>query len=124
MGTITTSKDTSINLTTNIAKGKLSYDNLLSWVNDYYAGRITKYILWDLTEADLSKIKIEEFRKLAEVIKRNSGMRKGGKTALVFKRDLEYGLGRMFEVFSEMQDIKFEFMSFRDVEKAKKWLGI
>ncbi|MFC1884548.1 hypothetical protein ACFL2O_07245 [Thermodesulfobacteriota bacterium] len=124
MGTIKTTKDMSLNLTINLAEGIILYDDMSTWITEYYSGTVTNLILWDFREADLSKIKTEEFAELARLIKRKADLRQGGKTALVFKRDLEFGLGRMFEVFSELEDLSFEFMSFRSIEEAREWLGV
>ena len=44
----------------------------------------------------------------------------GRKIALVVKKDVHYGLGRMLNVFCETQG--FELLPFRNIEKARKWL--
>jgi len=120
---IETKKDISLDLTTNTAKGPISYGDLLNWIINYYSGPVTKFILWDFTQADLSKITTNQFQNMAEVVKSRSDIRKGGKSALVFSRDLEYGLGRMFEMFSQIEGTQFEFRSFRSLSEAKQWLG-
>jgi hypothetical protein len=124
MGTIKTSTDMSLNLTINIAEGIILIDDLSAWVTEYYGGTVTEFVLWDFTEADLSKITTGEFIKLVELVKNKSNLREGGKTPLVFKKDSGFGLGRMFEVYSELEGMKFEFMSFRSMKKARKWLGV
>jgi len=127
MGTIETTKDESLSLTTNIARGQITYDNFMNWINDYYSGAITKYVLWDFTEADVSGITSKEYEKIAAFVKIKSdqkGGKKGGKSALVHSQDVGFGLGRMFEVFSRMEGIEFEFKSFRSINEAKKWLGL
>jgi hypothetical protein len=124
MGSIETTKEVSSELTVNIVKGQIMYGDLVKWIANYYSGTVTKFILWNFTEADLSDITVEEFKNIAEVVKRKSDLRIDGKSALVFSKDLEFGLGRMFEVFSESEDIEFEFKSFRSITEAKKWLGV
>ncbi|MCJ7773864.1 MAG: hypothetical protein MUP22_12120 [Desulfobacterales bacterium] len=124
MGSIKTTKDIHLELTTNLVKDQITYDDLLNWTTSYYSGTVTKFLLWDFTEADLSNITTEEFKNIAEVVKIKSDLRDRGKSALVFSRDLEFGLGRMFEVFSKLEGTQFEFQSFRNIEEAKKWLGV
>ncbi len=124
MGSIETSKEISSGLTVNIATGKIAAEDILNWVLEYYSGNSTKFILWDFTEADLSNITSEEFRGIASEVKKRSEIRMDGKTALVFGRDLEFGLGRMFQAFSEIEGVLFEYMSFRDIVEARKWLDV
>ena len=124
MGSIETSKEIPSELTVNKAKGKLTAEELLIWVSDYYSEITTKLILWDFNEADLSSITSEEFMEIAREVKNRSDLRVEGKTAFVFNSDLGFGLGRMFQAFSEIEGTQFEFMSFCDVVEAKKWLGL
>jgi len=127
MGTIETTKDKSLSLTMNIARGQISYDDFTNWINDYYSGAITRYVLWDFTEADVSGISSKEYEKIAALVKKKSDQKegkKGGKSALVHSQDVGFGLGRMFEALSRMEGIEFEFKSFRCMAEAKKWLGL
>lgn len=124
MGSIKTIKDKALDLTTNTVKGEITYNDLEKWIIDYYSGTVTKFILWDFTEAGLHKITTEEFRKMAELVKQKSKRKERGKSALVYSKDLEFGLGRMFEALSESEGIEFPFKSFKNLEEAKKWLGI
>ena len=124
MGSIETVKDFDKKLTTNIAKGEFSCDELLDWVRDYYSGAVTELILWDFSKADISKITNEEFQKIANEVKKVSNTRAGGKTALVFSQDIGFGLGRMYETFSDISNMPFGYRSFRSISEAKHWLGI
>ena len=49
--------------------------------------------------------------------------REGGKTAIVSPRDLEFGIGRMFDTFGEIKNVKFEIRVFRNLPAAREWLG-
>ena len=124
MGTIETEKSFDKKLTTNIASGKFSYEELIDWVNNYYSGTVTEFIIWDFTDADLSKITTEEIKKIVQVVKKYSHKRAGGKTAFVSIKDLTFGLGRMFEILSEIEGIQFEYKNFKSVIAAKEWFGV
>lgn len=124
MGSIVTNIDVSLQLTINTVKGHLLIAELLNWVSDYYSGTVTRFILWDLTEANLSKISTEEFRNIVQEVKKKSETRTSGKTAFVVKRDFEFGIGRMIETFGEIEKVNFENRSFRSMADAKKWLGV
>ena len=124
MGTISAKYETEKDLTIVTAEGAISADDLLDWGNSYYEGRITPLILWDVTKADLSGIQSDKLRKIAEIMSRISEARRGGKTAFVYDNPLEFGIGRMFQAYSEMEDMPFQVQSFRNFHEARKWLGV
>ena len=124
MGTISATFDSDTDLTLVKATGKMTAADFHSYMVQYYAGKITPLILWDLTKADLSGLTTDEIRKIAQSTREISDIRKGGKTALVFDKTLEYGMGRMFEAYSDIADMPFEFRAFRSIDDAKKWLGV
>ncbi len=124
MGTISAKYDRAKDLTIVTAKGVITADDLLDWGNNYYEGQITSLILWDVTNADLSSLQADQLREIAENMSRISEVRKGGKTAFVYDKPLEYGIGRMFQAYSEIEDMPFEVQSFQSFDEAKAWLGV
>ncbi len=124
MGTISAKYETEKDLTIVTVEGVISADDLLDWGNSYYEGQITSLILWDVTKADLSGLQSDKLRKIAEIMSRISEARRGGKTAFVYDNPLEFGIGRMFQAYSEMEDMPFQVQSFRSFHEARKWLGV
>ncbi len=124
MGTISAKYETEKDLTIVTVEGVISADDLLEWGNSYYEGQITSLILWDVTKADLSGLQSDKLRKIAEIMSRISEARRGGKTAFVYDNPLEFGIGRMFQAYSEMEDMPFQVQSFRSFHEARKWLGV
>ena len=124
MGSLEISMDQLSDLTVGIVKGEIRSDDILTWVEDYYSGTVTKFILVDFTEAELSKLRSEELQKIAKEIKGIAALRESGKTALVVGSDLGFGFGRMFKAYAEIEDIGVEYMVFRNMPEARKWLGV
>lgn len=124
MGQIQATKDVGAQLTSIKASGKFEAREMLDWLMRYYEGEVTKFILWDFAQADLSALKTEELRGFAAEARVHAQSRKGGKTALVFSRDSDFGLGRLFEALAEMEEVPFTVRSFRSMKKAKEWLGL
>ncbi len=122
MAKIETSIDYNEDLTVNIISGELTLKEIIDQFETYYDGETTKQILCDLTNADWSNISTSELRMAITELKKYS--RKGGKTAMLFSTDGDFGIGRMLEVFADIEKYDFEFRSFRDKESAYKWLGI
>jgi hypothetical protein len=124
VGSIDAITDKAQNLTIVTGTGPLTADELIDWVQQYYAGEVTRFILWDLTKATLSAISFEEVEAHAKSFNRLTGPRQGGRSAFVFDSDLEYGLGRMYQALSEIENVPIEFQTFRDIDEARQWLGL
>ena len=124
MGTIETTFEMENGLTLVRGRGKLSIDDFHAWLEEYYPDRVTALILWDETEADLSALDAVALRDLVRRAKRMSGDRRGGKGAVVYANPLEYGIGRMFQTFTEMEGLPYEVQSFQSFDEARKWLAL
>lgn len=124
MGEIETTSHRSKNLTIFTARGTLTANDFRESTVNYYAGEVTPLILWDLTHAEVSAITTDEIRDLALLAKQVSTRREGGKTAFVFGRPFDFGLGRMFESYTEIENMPFTFRPFLTTVEARAWLGI
>ena len=125
MGTIETTYDLPNDLTVAKATGKMTSDDFKEWAEEYYVGdKITSLHLWDVTEADLSEITIEEIKEDAKRTKLLAGVRNGGKTAIVTHKDLEFGISRMSQAHHEIEVESIEYQTFRSIDEAKEWLGV
>lgn len=122
MAEIETSIDYQLDLTVHTVSGDLTSQEILDKLEIYYQGRPTTLILWDLTNATWSGIATDELQELIRKAKKYS--RKGGKTAWVFSKGIDFGIGRMLEAFAEMEAYDYEFGSFRNRKDAKEWLDI
>ncbi len=123
MGQIVTQIDPPIDLTTFKVVGKMKPDDFKDCLRRYYAGKVTRLILWDLTEADLSAFRNSHIKEVARHIARISEARRGGRTAFVYDRSFEYGIGRMFQAYSQMEDMPFDVQAFKRIVEARAWLG-
>ena len=122
MGTIKMSYDLPKDLTLVKAEGGMTPDDFAGWAANYIAKGATGLILWDLLGADMTNLSSDEIRK---IVARSKGfVPKGAKTAFVFKRPCDFGVGRMLEAYSEVDERPSKFRAFRSLTDAKKWLGI
>ena len=124
MGLIETTYDPLDDLTTFKLAGKVSAVDIVDCLATYYSGAVTLLNLWDVTETDLTAITACEIEDLAEYASRLAEARKGGKTAIVFGRAFEFGLGRMFETYLELTGLPIEVHVCRSIDDARKWLGV
>lgn len=76
--------------------------------------------IWDFREASLTAITTKDLQTLAIYVSQYIG-KLAKRTAFVVKNDLEYGIGRMWEVYAE--DAPQKRQLFRDIEDAFDWLS-
>jgi len=109
-------------LTVFTVEGELSADQIIRYSSEYYMNNPTKYVLWDARKGSVHKINSDGFRMIAQQMQKYTIKRKGGKTAFVRDYDLDFGMGRMYEVFSEIEKLPVRYRVFRNIEEAKMWL--
>ena len=104
--------------------GELTFEDIKS---SYEASLIrpdfqmNMHVIWDLRDADASKIYKEDVIKIARYFETYIKNGDEYKAALVVSSDLEYGLSRMYQV--AVADLPAEIGIFRGLEEAKKWVG-
>ena len=124
MATIETIVDSQNDLSVFTVNGKLTADEIIERVEEYYITHPTKLVLWIMGDVDLSAITREGIERIIQTAKKNTGKRKEGKTAIVGSKDIEYGLARMYEAYTGFENLPYEYKIFKDVDEAKEWLGI
>ena len=102
--------------------GKVTANELVAAISDFYENYVTSNILWDLTKGDLSEIRSSDVELIANLSVKYAEKRSSGKTAIVGSDDLAFGLSRMYEITKELVKLPFETQAFRDIDKAFKWL--
>ena len=122
MSEIKTFVDNQKDLTVHKVSGDLKTKEILERLAYCFQHEPTSMILWDFSNASWCGIKRDELRDTAAGV--NKYTRKGGRMALVFSRDVDFGIGRMFGAYAEMGGHDAKFGSFRSREDADRWLGV
>jgi hypothetical protein len=120
---IETTIDRAADLTVHTVSGDVTAPEIVDALHRYFAGVPTKYILWDLCEADLTGLTASDVRMIAQTARRYTHLRPGGRTALLACSDFVYGLGRMLEQTLSASESPVEAMTFHDRDAALAWLG-
>jgi len=123
MNNISKLVDHQANLTVYIVSGEVSLEDIKTEIQRFYEGNITKDVLWDLSECDVSKVTFKDIQNLAYIPRKHYKTRTGGKTAIVAHRDITYGLSRVYASLTELQALPFETKSFRSIKEAREWLA-
>jgi len=104
--------------------GSPSARQLIKAMNEIYQGKIPMLIIWDFTRGSAIKLSSADLTGLATHAKTYGDKRTGGRSAIIAPRDLEYGMGRMLEVYVEINKLPNQYKVFRDMESAAEWIGI
>jgi hypothetical protein len=103
------------------AIGTLSYDELVETIEACYP-LVTRHILWDLRDCDLTGISSNQFMMLPAIATSSMVNRKDGKSAYVGTDTVGYGLLSSYVVTAKVQGITYSYNVFRTLEAAMEWL--
>jgi hypothetical protein len=120
--TITFHSDEAKDLTVFKVSGELNFEAVMPFVKAFYDGTPTRHVVWDMTDVSEADFSSEQVEQIAGLPSRFQGKRAEGKTALVVKKDILFGLSRMFEIHSNVRQAPFPIGVFRNLEDAYKWI--
>ena len=115
--------EASSNLTIFTVIGRVTHNEIKEAINEFYAGVVTKNVLWDLSIGNFELLSNDDIQDLANIPRSQYLARKGGKTAIVADKDLAYGLARVYESRSIANPVPFETRIFRSTEAANHWIN-
>ena len=116
--------DKSRDLTTYTFMGEISAKDLIKIVEDFYEGELTENLLLDFRQAKPNQQFLSrDLENTARVAKKYWELRKKGKTAIVASTDISFGLARMYEAFTKIEDMTHSVRVFRSMDKASEWLA-
>ena len=103
--------------------GDLGFEEIINLIDFTYSFEITLNILMDLSSADTKSLTSEQIEKIGNHSKKYSHLRIGGKTAYIAKKDIDYGLARMYQIHTELKGHEELHRVFRSLEEAMVWLN-
>jgi hypothetical protein len=121
---ICTQIDGTAGLVTHTGTGDLTLEEMVAAFEErlHHPGfRPGMKILWDCREASFATLSNDQIQRLIEHNGRLQNARGGGMSAIVVSRDLDYGIGRVFQAYAD--GLPWDTMVFRDLESAMAWLG-
>ena len=122
---ITSKIDPSKQLSTFIATGKISSNEIVATIESFYKKQPSNNVLWDFRYADLKAVIFSnELENITTTFtKLNWKLQKAGKTAIVASNDLWFSVARMYAKFAEIKNLSHIIQIFRFMDEAIKWLG-
>jgi len=111
------------NLTIFTGEGKISFSEASETIRSFSKSinpGPTKNVLWDLRKSSVASLTASQVTYLADLSNIDSEQRSGGKTAIVASQDINFGIAKEFE--GQTMHLSREFVVFRDIDKAYKWI--
>lgn len=105
-------------------KGSTTIDDYKKIIKDVLDNFPPKLHVWDFITADLSVLPNQDLEEIMRFTLSQPNTHVIEKIAIIVPTDLSYGLGRMFEVFGEIQEKPWDLEPFRSAEKAFQWIGV
>ncbi len=118
---IETSVDPSQGFAHHVATGAPTTSDFIAALEELYANpryAPEKGGIWDLRRVEGVGLTAEDMLRIVEHIRKARG-RQPGRTALIVRRDIEFGLGRMYQAYSESV---VTFRVFREWDPALAWV--
>jgi hypothetical protein len=116
--------DTEKDLTIYKVNGELSNEELLRLNNELFIGQSTEKIIFDFRNGSLKNISTGVFKQKIISSKSRAEKRKEIKVAIIAKKDIDFGMGRMYAAYVEMEDIGVTISVFRTQSEALQWLDL
>jgi hypothetical protein len=123
MAHITSKLEAENDLTVVTVVGGVDAEQVQSQIISFLTGDPTPLVLWDVRAGSLTGLSGEDIRTIIQSGAWYADRRKGGRTAIVCPREVDYGLGRMFESLASIYHIPFEINVFRNLGEAREWLN-
>lgn len=123
MGEIVSHIDVERGLVTHVARGVISFDDVLAVAEKMTRAPEFEHsmgILWDARQADLREITLDAARALRDEAKRLWDPNVRARTAVVVRSDFEYAVLR--QVQSYLDALPREVGLFRALDEAQAWL--
>ena len=109
-------------LTTVTVTGSVDVEQVNRQILGLLGGQPTQRVLWDIRDGTLAKLTPEDMRRIISEGAALAEKRRGGRTAILCAKPVDYGLARMFETFASLYHLPFEVHVFGDSGQARDWL--
>ena len=125
MGRIQILYDKKNDLTKFIITDNITSIDVTNSIKKFYEGKnITKNILWDLTLGRVENIRTPELDAIVTLRKKYAHLRNGGKTAILAPEDLKFGMARMVEMMTPIEEEVIETRVFKTMEEINSWFSM
>jgi len=115
-------RDEDQDLTIHDVTGTVSEEEMYDAQENFYKKEPTTRLLWDMSQTDVSHVTPDILQKFIRRSVDFGLQHQGGRVAVFASEDLQYGLARMSQAFTEMESAPYSFNVFRSRKEALDWL--
>jgi hypothetical protein len=109
-------------MTEKIVVGELTVADVITEMDRFYGGPITRRVMWNLEAATFNTLNPADVEYISQTASPRIIARKNGKSAVVATSDLGYGFSRMYQAYREISMVPVPYRSFRVRQEAIDWL--
>lgn len=103
-------------------QGELSTEEMLRLNEEFHTGSSARNIIFDVMDGSLKRVTTDEIQ--SNIINSRTEKHKERKIAIVGKEDVDFGIGRMYTAYVEMEYAEVSTGVFRTRLEALKWLDL
>jgi len=104
-------------------EGRVTKKEILQIIDELPAEEQTRHNIWDSKQGSLTEFYGDDLKEIIKFINPGLGTRANGKTAFIARCDMDFGLGRMFQAFANMNGLSVEYRIFKEQESALAWMS-
>ena len=104
--------------------GKLTADEAIAVIKEFYPSGLVKDVIWDLTNGTMGSISFGGFHEMARTAKMviSFGARMNGRTVFVGVTDEDHTVNKMYTVIAEVTGVPVTYKVCRTIDEARNWL--
>ena len=122
MGQFKIIKNGNKDITFVVFSGKVLPEDINNALKAFYQSEITSKVVWHFARCDVTAITTESLSFISDNSIEFAKFRTDGKSALVCRDDLPFGLARMFVTMNNIVDHPINGKVFRSTAEALAWL--
>jgi len=121
MNEITKKTVSDLDLTIYSIVGDYTVETLQDLLDQFYQSQYTVNLALDFSAAISPDLSRDDLDELLDHAKKYAHLRSSGKTAFIVSSDINFGLGRMYEIVAEIRKLPISINVFRNSKEALKW---
>ena len=116
--------DRNRDFTTVEVTGAVNADQVCRQILGFLGEKPTSRVLWDIRNGTLAKLTKQDMQHIITECGAHADKRRGGRTAVLCARPVDFGLARMFGTLAELYHVPFDIHVFGEHTEAMSWLGV
>lgn len=102
MGMISLTIDKEWNIALHVLRGDVDYTEIHAAIEQFYKGTLTRYTIWDFTDAVVDRLTIGDIQRLGSEVSTAGKARLYGADVLIVSNQLKFGFARIYAAYADL----------------------